>query len=242
MRHFDSTMSKKQSHFIESFTVAFLLFLQVGFSQTNNSIYWQYRITADSIVKHYYGDTISLFITLDSNASFYRTLKTGGGGTMTKFTQPLNFEPEMFSFHYYLKHPLFQGDTLNIKFYINKAHRLMEGFLPEGLFDMEGQKNLKIISKSEALAIAKKSKIKKPLEKYEIELGWQEHDPGLEDYKKFRETKDIKDIVKGRIVWRVKSHFRSTKNPDEKPYSETFVIDAITGDVIGIEHDKFILG
>jgi hypothetical protein len=73
-------------------------------------------------------------------------------------------------------------------------------------------------------------------------LGWQEHDASLADYKKFRETKDIKDIVKGRIVWRVKSNFRTTENPDEKPYSETFVIDAITGDVIGVEHEKFILG
>ena len=235
-------MRKPQSHYILTFVFVFFSFIQTGLSQTDKSVYASYRTTADSIVKHYYGDTFLRFITLDSNASYYRTLKTGGGGTITKFTQPLNFEPEMFAFHYYFKHPSFNGDTLNIKFYVDKNHRIMEGFLPEGLFDMKGQKELKIISKAQALTISKKSKIKKPLDKYEIELGWFAYDANSENYKKFNQTKDIKDIVKGRIVWRVKSQFRIAKDPDEEPYSETFLIDAITGKIIGVEHDKYDWG
>jgi hypothetical protein len=216
-------------------------FFQVGLCQINKSNYSSYRTTADSIVRVYYGDKLMQFITLDSNRSYYRTLKINSSSAIVSLTERLEFEPEMFAFHYYFEYPSFKGDTLNIKFYIDKNHRIMEGFLPVGLFDMAGLKELKIISKAKALDIAKKSKIKKPLIKYEIELGWAEQDANSEDYKKYSQTKNIKDIVKGRIVWRVKSHFRDANVSGEKPYSEIFLIDAITGIVIGIEHEKLIL-
>jgi hypothetical protein len=235
-------MLKLQPAYILTLLIALSAFTTVGECQSDKTIYSSYRLTADSIVKLYYGDELMQFIRFDSSRSHYRTLKTGGGGTITKFTEPLDFEPEMFAFHYYFKHPSFNGDTLNIRFYVYKNHRIMEGFLPEGFIDMTSQKDFKIISKEEALAIAKKSKIKKPLRKYEISLGWEERKASLNDYKLFNETKDIKHIVNGRIVWRVRSHYRNATDPDESPYAETFLINAVTGEVIGIEHDAYDWG
>jgi hypothetical protein len=141
----------------------------------------------------------------------------------------------MFAFRYYFKHPSFNGDTLNIKFYVDRNHRIMAGFLPEGLYDIKGKMNLQIISKDEAIVIAKKAKIKKPQKDYETEFGWYEQEATTEDYKRFNETKDIKQIVKGRIVWKVTSKFREAPEWDEKPYAQTFIIDAVTGEVIGVE-------
>lgn len=218
-------------------TFAFALFVvpEVALCQTDKSSYSTYKTTADSILKLYYGNQLLKYIHFDSTESFYRTLKTGGGGTLTKFTEKLNFEPEMFVFHYNFKHPSFQGDTLNIQFYVDKSHRIMEGFLPEGLYHMKGKTDLHVISKHKALEIAKKAKIKKPQKGYEIEFGWYEQDATREDYKKFNRTKDIKQIVKGRIVWKVTSKFRDVPEGDEKPYAETFIIDAVTGEVISVE-------
>jgi len=216
-------------------TFALLAFTQVGLSQTEKSIYASYKATADSIVKLYYGDKFLQYISFDSSSSYYMTLKTGGGGTLTKFTETLDFEPEMFVFHYYFKHPSFHDDTLNVKFYVDRNHKIMAGFLPEGLYDMKGKTDVQIISKDKALDIAKKVKVKKPQKNYEIEFGWYEHEATSEDYKKFNQTKDIKQIVKGRIVWKVTSKFRDVPEWDEKPYAQTFIIDAVTGEVISVE-------
>lgn len=233
--HFNSTMPKLHPANILTFVLALLAVAQVGLCQTDKTVYSSYKTTADSIVKLYYGDNLLQYISFDSSKSYYRTLKTPGGGTLTKFTEILDFEPEMFVFHYCFKHPSFQGDTLNIKFYVDKSHRIMAGFLPEGLYDMKGKTEWQIISKNKALEIAKKAKIKKPQKDYEIEFGWYEHEATTEDYKRFNQTKDIKQIVKGRIVWKVTSKFRNAPEWDEKPYAQTFIIDAMTGEVIGAE-------
>jgi hypothetical protein len=228
-------MPKLRAAYILTFAFALFLFPAVGLCQVDKSSYASYKTTADSIVKLYYGNQLLKYISFDSTESYYRTLKTGGGGTLTKFTETLSFEPEMFVFHYYFKHPSFQGDTLNIKFYVDKNHRIMEGFLPEGLYDMKGKTDLQVISKNEALEIAKKAKIKKPQKNYVIEFGWYEHEATNDDYKKFNQTKNIKQIVKGRIVWKVTSKFRDAPEWDEKPYAQTFIIDAVTGEVISVE-------
>jgi hypothetical protein len=186
-------------------------------------------------VRLYYGVDQFQFISFDSSKSYYRTLKTGGGGTMTKFIEPLDFEPEMFIFRYYFIHPTFNGDTLNIEFYIDKSHRIMQGFLPEGLFDLAGQKELKGLTRQQALEVAKKAEIKEPLNRYEIELGWYELKATDEDYKSFKQSKNIKTIVKGRIVWKVTSTYRKAPEWDEKPYSETYLVDALTGEILAVE-------
>jgi hypothetical protein len=226
-------MSKLLSTYILTF--ALLAFTQIGLSQTDKSIYASYKMTADSIVNLYFGENLLQYINFDSSSSYYRTSKTSGGGTLIKFTEALNFEPEMFVFRYYFKHPSFQGNTLNVKFYVDRNHKIMAGFLPEGLYDMKGKTDLQIISKDKALDIAKKAKIKKPLKNYEVEFGWNEQEATNEDYKKFNQSKDLKQIVKGRIVWKVTSKFRDAPEWDEKPYAQTFIIDAVTGKVIGVE-------
>ncbi|MGZ3888228.1 MAG: hypothetical protein ACXVBP_12405 [Flavisolibacter sp.] len=228
-------MPKLRAASILTFAFALFVFPGAGLCQVDKSSYSSYKTTADSIVKLYYGNQLLKYISFDSTESYYRTLKTGGGGTLTRFTETLSFEPEMFVFQYYFKHPSFRGDTLNIKFYVDKSHRIMEGFLPEGLYDMKGKTELQVISKNKALEIAKKAKIKNPQKDYVIEFGWYEHEATNDDYKKFNQTKNIKQIVKGRIVWKVTSKFRDALEWDEKPYSQTFIIDAVTGEVIGIE-------
>jgi hypothetical protein len=233
VRHFDSTMPKLLSKYM--LTLVLLCFAQVGQSQTNKTFYNSYKTTADSIVKLYFGDSLLRYIDFDSTSSYYRTLKIGGGRTFVKFTETLDFEPEMFAFHYYLKHPGFHGDTLSINFYVDRNHRIMEGFLPKGLYDMKGKTSLYIISKDKALEVARKAKIKRPQKNYKIEFGWYEQEATTEDYTKFKQTNDIRQIVKGRIVWKVTSKFRDAPEWDEKPYAQTFIIDAITGEVIAVE-------
>jgi hypothetical protein len=232
-------MPKLQTSKILSFVFALLAVAQVGLCQANKTLYSSYKATADSIIKLYYGDNLLQYISFDSSKSYYRTLKTPGAGTSTAFTEALDFEPEMFRFHYYFKHPAFQGDTLNIKFYVDQSHRIMQGFLPEGLYDMKGKTELQIIPKSKAMEIAKKAKIKEPQEGYVIEFGWHEHKATNEDYIKFKQTKDIKQIVKSRIVWKVTSKFRDPPRGDEKPYVQAFIIDAVTGELLGVENISF---
>jgi hypothetical protein len=91
------------------------IFSKNGMCQVNKASYSSFRKTADSIVKLFYGQINLSYIKLDSNKSFYGTLKLGGV-TYTKFTENLSYEPEMFCFLYYFRHPAFKGDTLRIRF------------------------------------------------------------------------------------------------------------------------------
>ncbi|MGC4231485.1 MAG: hypothetical protein QM594_00605 [Niabella sp.] len=203
----------------------------------DRSNYAHYAITADSIIELYYGKDMLPYITKDSTHSYYRTLKAPGGGIMCSFRDTLRFEPEMFSFRYYFRHPSFKGDSLKINFYIHQNGTLMAGFIPTGLFDMRGILAFSAISSQKALEIAKRSKIKKPLKNYTIELGWAEVTVSDEEYKVYQQSKDLRDFVKGRIVWMVKSTFKIPKEWDETPNAETFLIDVLTGKVIQVWQD-----
>lgn len=109
----------------------------------------------------------------------------------------------------------------------------MTGFIPKGLINLIGTKDFKIISRDQAILICNKEKIKKPGKEFKMELGWYEEDG---DYEKYKLTRDLRDIVKGKVVWRVESKFREIPTaPDEKPYAEIFVIDALTGQHLATE-------
>ncbi|AHF17949.1 hypothetical protein [Niabella soli] len=203
----------------------------------NKKAYDRYSVIADSIVRLYYMDAMLPFISKDSARSYYRTLKTPGGGTSSEFDKPLSFEPEMFCFRYYFKHPSFKGDSVEIKFYIHKNGTLMSGFVPEGLFDMRGIERFEAITSYKALEIAQQLKIKRPLNHYEVSLGWYEARISNEEFKKYELSNDLRDFVKGRIVWLVKSEYKIPKEGDETPNIETYLIDVLTGKVLQVwEH------
>ena len=67
---------------------------------------------------------------------------------------------------------------------------------------------------------------------YEIEIGWEVTKGNFQTFKK---TNDIRDLVNGRIVWRVKSEFRKAPEMDEKPYAQIYIIDALTGRILSEE-------
>lgn len=226
--------------------VTFILFsLMEGNGQQNRDTkltfdkteYIHYGVIADSIIELYYGKDMLPYITKDSAHSHYRTLKAPGGGITSSFEDALRFEPEMFSFRYFFRHPSFKGDSLKINFYIHQNGTLMVGFIPTGLFDMREIMAFQAISSQNALEIAKRSKIKKPLKNYTIELGWAEVTASAEQYKKYQQSKDLRDFVKGRIVWMVKSTFKIPKEWDETPNAETYLIDVLTGEVIQVWQD-----
>jgi hypothetical protein len=116
---------------------------------------------------------------------------------------------------------------------IDSSRRLLTGFEPKGLMNLTGTKNFKIISKHQAITICNSKNIKKPIKEFEVELGWHSEEG---DYEKYERTKDLRDIVIGKIVWKVKSKFREVPTaPDEEPYSEIFIIDALTGQYLTTE-------
>ncbi|MCF3110909.1 hypothetical protein LL912_19140 [Niabella sp. CC-SYL272] len=200
----------------------------------NKKDYARYCVIADSIVRLYYGDDMLPFITKDSARSYYRTLKAPGGGITSTFDKPLPFEPEMFCFWYYFKPLSLKGDSVEIKFYIHKNGTLMTGFVPEGLFDMRGIDRFDAITSYKALEIAQQLKIKRPLNHYEVSLGWYEAQISDEEFKKYQQSKDLRDFVKGRIVWLVKSMYKIPADGDETPNGETYLIDVLTGKLLQV--------
>ncbi|HEX7756148.1 MAG TPA: hypothetical protein VF421_12430 [Niabella sp.] len=201
----------------------------------NKKAYANYSVVADSIVRLYYGAAMLPFITKDSARSYYRTLKAPGGGIMSAFDKPLPFEPEMFCFRYYFKPPAIKGDSVEIKFYIHENGTLMSGFVPEGLFDMRGIDRFEPITSYKALEIARQLKIKRPLNHYKVSVGWYEARISNEEYKKYEQTKDLRDLVKGRIVWMVKSEYKIPLVGDETPNVEIYMIDIITGKLLQVQ-------
>lgn len=59
----------------------------------------------------------------------------------------------------------------------------MSGFVPEGLFDMRGIERFEAITSYKALEIAQQLKIKRPLNHYEVSLGWYEARISNEEFK-----------------------------------------------------------
>lgn len=213
-------------------TSILLLLPTLGFTQIDKAVYKPYFDKADSVVKLYYGNShFDKFIKLDSSKSEFLVLHNHFENR-SKFSKPLNFQPNVFQFQYLFIHPNLLNDTFVISFLIDSFRQVMTGFNPTGLFDGSGYENFNFISKDSALKIAKRATIKKPLKNYEIELGWEDIEG---DYKKYKQTYDIREIVKGRIVWRIKSEYRKVPEMDEKPYAEIFIIDALNGKLLSKE-------
>ncbi len=202
--------------------------------QIDKKIYGPYKVTADSIVSLYLGqETFDKFVRLDSGQSEFLVLRNHWDNK-AKFKEDLNFNPNVFEFNYSLNHPALLGLSFRISFMLDSSRLLMTGFEPRGLINLTTTKeDFKIISKKQAIEICQKKKIKNPINEFKVELGWYE-DEG--DYQEFERTKDLRDIVKGRIVWNVESKFREKpKAYDEKPYAEIFIIDAFTGEYLATE-------
>lgn len=202
--------------------------------QNSKSIYRPYKNTADSIVSIYLGDEIfKQYVKLDSSKSEFLFLKRHWDNK-AKFDEELDFKPNVFEFNYVLSHPGLVDESFTISFMLDSAKELMWGFNPVGLIDLTtNNTDLKIISKKDAVKISEKMNIKKPIDRFRVELGWR----GMNgDYQKYKKTKDLRDMVKGKLVWRVLSNFREEpKAFDEEPYTEVFIIDALTGEYLSTE-------
>jgi hypothetical protein len=197
------------------------------FAQVDKSIYQPYKNTADSIVSLYFGrDVFDKFIRLDSGQSEFLLLNIHWDNKST-FDKLLSFKPNVFEFHYSLNHPGLSGYPFNISFMLDSSRQLMTGFMPSGLINLSETKDFRIISEKQAIEICLNKKIKKPIKEFTTELGWHKEEG---DYKNYQQTRDLRDIVTGKIVWRIESKFREVPTAyDEQPYSEIFIIDAVTG-------------
>lgn len=173
------------------------------------------------------------YVRLDSGQSEFLVLRNHWNNK-AKFKENLSFNPNVFEFNYSLNHPGLLGQSFTISFMLDSSRQLMTGFEPRGLINLTTTKdNFRIISKKQAIEICQAKKIKKPIKEFKVDLGWHEEEG---DYQKFDRTKDLRDIVKGRIVWRVESKFRDEpKAYDENPYAEIFIIDAFTGQYLATE-------
>lgn len=214
------------------FLILILLLPIFTIGQFDKAVYRPYLMTADSIVKLYYGKTkFDNYIKLDSSKSEFLELHSFWDNRVY-FDKPLNFKPNIFQFQYLFIHPKFYGDTFVISFLLDTNRNLRTGFNPTGLFDCSNKERLDFITRDSALSIAKREKIKPPLTNFEIQIGWESVEGDFQTYKK---TNDLRDLVNGRIVWRIKSVFRKAPEDDEDPYAQIFVIDALTGKIISEE-------
>jgi hypothetical protein len=212
--------------------VILFFFSTYGFAQINKSIYKPYFTKADSIVTLFYGDkNFGKYIKLDSSKSEYLVLHSFWDNR-ANFNESLHFLPNVFQFQYLFVHSKLAKDTFIISFLIDSTGQVMTGFNPTGLFDCATYQSFNFISKDSALKIAKRLKIKNPIKKYEVVLGWEKIKG---DYQKYKQTGDIRSILKGRIVWRIKSEYRKPPHKDEKAYAEIFVIDALNGKLLSKE-------
>ena len=212
--------------------IIILLIPLISRGQIDKTIYNPYFKTADSIITLYYGQTkFDKFIKLDSSKGEFLVLHSFWDNR-AYFDKPLDFKPNVFQFQYLFTHPKLFNDTFTISFLLDSSRQLMTGFNPSGLFNCATTKTLNFITKDSALSIAKKAKIKKPIKNYEIEIGWEETKGNFQTFKK---TNDIRDLVNGRIVWRVKSEFRKAPEMDEKSYAQVYIIDALTGRILSEE-------
>jgi hypothetical protein len=212
--------------------VIFLFSSTYGFTQINKSIYKAHFNKADSIVKLFYGYTnFNKYIKLDSSKSEFLVLHSSWD-KRANFNQSLSFLPNVFQFQYSFVHSKLAKYTFIISFLIDSTGQVMTGFIPTGLFDCATYSSFNFISKDSALKIAKRLKIKNPIKKYEAVLGWEQIKG---DYQKYKQTGDIRSILKGRIVWRIKSEYRKPPHKDEKAYAEIFVIDALNGKLLSKE-------
>jgi hypothetical protein len=200
--------------------------------EIDKAAYADYFDAADSIVTLYYGEVNKAkYLKLDSSKSEFLVLHNHWDNR-AKFSEPLTFKPNVFQFRYHFNHPALAKDSFTVTFLLDSSREVMTGFFPHGLFNSASVSEYHFISKQEALKIAKQLKIKKPLKEYEIKVGWE---ASKGDFKKYRQTKDLRDVVDGKIVWKIKSEYRKPKEGDERPYAEIFVIDAMNGKLLSKE-------
>jgi fido (protein-threonine AMPylation protein) len=185
---------------------------------------------ADSLVSSFWGqDNFQKYIHLDKTRSEYLVF-----GKMwekqCKFNSKLTFSPNKFLFRYKVIHPVFQGDTAHVEFYLDSLGKLEVGFTKIGFFQGSNLDTLKTLTKEQAIKRAKELGLDKGQDKWTVTLSWQETDPMTLDLK---ENSTLKEFIQGHFTWNIKATLDKSYRDGCFYYNKrVYSIDILTGKLI----------
>jgi hypothetical protein len=162
------------------------------------------RYQADAVVAFFLGDKVfQQYVKLD-------TKKTKNGAANSTF------------FKYNFRHPKFSGETFVIALTLDSAGQFVPGEETTGLVSIESPNDSTWIAAKQAVAICRDQA--RRINKRTLRLAW---DSTSVSYDTFKITHDYRDIVPGRMVWKIDGEvlFRGDR------YSGTFDVDLFTGRV-----------
>jgi len=162
------------------------------------------RYKADSVVDFFLGDGV-----------FQRYVKLD-----TKETKQPTANSTFFTYNF--RHPKFSGETFVIAFTLDSAGKFVPGEETHGLISIVSPNDSTWITAKQAVAICRDQA--RRIKKRSLRLVW---DSTSVSYDTFKLTHDYRDIVPGRIVWKIDGVvlFRGDR------YSGTFDVDLFTGRV-----------
>ena len=125
-------------------------------------------------------------------------------------------------FKYNFRHPTFSGETFVIAFTVDSAGQFVPGEETHGVVNITSPNDSTWITAKKAVAICRDEA--RRINKSSLRLVW---DSTPVSYDTFKLTHDYRDIVPGRIVWRIDGEvlFRGDR------YRGTFDVDIFTGRV-----------
>ena len=162
------------------------------------------RYKADSVVAFFLGDEV-----------FQRYVKLD-----TKETKQPTANSTFFKYNF--RHPKFSGETFVIAFTLDSAGQFVPGEETRGLVRIESPNDSTWITAKQAVAICRDQAVR--INKRSLRLVW---DSTPASYDTFKVTHDYRDILPGRIVWKIDGEvlFRGDR------YRGTFDVDLFTGRV-----------
>jgi hypothetical protein len=162
-----------------------------------------HRDSAERIVTFFVGhEVFQRYVTLDTKRSRH-------------------LSPNAFLYHYNFSHPNFSGETFDIAFTLDSAGQFVRGERTNGLFRIPSTADSTWITARQALGICRdEGRIKKR----SLRLVWDATDVS---YDVFQQTHNFRDIVPGRLVWKVDGEvlFRGER------YAGTFEVNVFNGTV-----------
>ena len=162
------------------------------------------RYKADSIVTFFLGDQVfQQYVKLD-----------------TKETKRATANSTFFKYNF--RHPKFSGETFVIAFTLGSTGQFVPGEETRGLVSIDSPNDSTWITGQQAVAICLDQA--RRINKRSLRLVW---DSTPVSYETFNLTHDYRDIVPGRIVWRIDGEvlFRGDR------YRGMFDVDLMTGRV-----------
>ena len=141
--------------------------------QQNEPAYQQAKATADSIIIHFIGpDYFEQYVSIDLRNSEFQARIGASWEERVPFTHVPDFQPKFYRLYYDFAHPDLKDEGFKIKFYLDSTFAVMRGYRVRGLIDRREIDELKLITRQEALRVAKGYDIKPPIDDFVVTADW----------------------------------------------------------------------